>query len=98
MERGPTRLAARVVADLAGEGVDLGVEAVEVVQRDRLEGHRYLGAAELVGAVMADDHVLESKEQLARERLAGQVGGAIDLGAEQLDAHDQVADELALVG
>ena len=51
LERGPARVAAGVVADLAGEGVDLGVEVVEVVKRDRLERHRQLRAAELVRAV-----------------------------------------------
>ncbi len=69
-----------------------------MVQRDRLGGHRHLGAAELERAVVADDHVLEPQEQLGRERLAGQVGGLRDLVAEHLHAHDQVADELALVG
>ena len=43
LERRPARLAAGVVADLAGEGVDLGVEVVEAVQGDRLERHRQLG-------------------------------------------------------
>ena len=47
---------------------------------------------------MADDHVFEPQQELGRERLAGQVGGPLDLVAEHLDAHDQVADELALVG
>src|SRR5689334_12939701 len=64
MEWGPARLTAGVVADLAGEGMDLGVEAVEVVERDRLQGHRHLRAAELVRAVMADDHVLEPEQDL----------------------------------
>ena len=68
------------------------------MQRDRLEGHRQLGAAELVGAVVADDHVLEPQEQLGRERLARQLGAPLDLLREHLHAHDQVPDELALVG
>ena len=50
------------------------------------------------GAVVADDHVLEPQQQLGRERLAGQVGRLLDLVAEHLHAHDQVADELPLVG
>ena len=57
---------ARVLADLSGEGVDLGVEVVEVVERDGLGGHRELDAAELGGPVVADDHVLEPEQELGR--------------------------------
>src|SRR4051812_12496670 len=63
VERGPARLAAGVVADLAAEGVDLGVEAVQIMERDRLQRHGHLGTAELVRPVMADDHMLEPQEQ-----------------------------------
>ena len=96
--RGPRGVPGRVVADLAREGVELGVEVVEVMERDRLGGHRELRAAELVGAVVADDHMFEPEPQLLRERRPREVRDPSELLAEDADPHDEVADELALVG
>jgi hypothetical protein len=42
------------------------------MQGDRFGRHRQFRAAEFVGPVMADDHVLQSKEQLRRKRFTGQ--------------------------
>ena len=78
--------------------MDLGVEVVQVVQGDRLGRHRQLRAAEFVGAVMAQDHVLEPQQQFGGERLAGQVRHLGRLLVQHLDADDEVADQLALVG
>src|SRR3954453_6553622 len=82
LEGSPARVAAGVVADLAAEGVDLGVEVVQVMEGDGLERHRQLRAAELVRAVMADDHVLEPEQQVGREGLARQLRGALDFLAK----------------
>src|SRR5205823_5768684 len=59
IERRPGRRLVAVFPDIAREGVHLGVEVVERVERDRLRRHGQLWAAELVGAVMAQDHMLE---------------------------------------
>ena len=47
---------------------------------------------------MAQDQVLQPQQQFGRERLAGQVRHLPHLLVEHLDADDQVADQLALVG
>ena len=68
------------------------------MQGDSLGRHWELGAAELVGPVVAENHVLEPQQQLWRKRLAGQVRHAGYFLVEHLYTDDQVADELSLVG
>src|SRR6266576_2873912 len=57
---------------------------------DRL---RQLGRAEFIGAVMTDQQVLHQQRQLCRE-----IRNRGNLLVDQLDFHDQMAQELARVG
>jgi hypothetical protein len=68
------------------------------MERDGLERHGELGAAELVRAVMADDHVLQPEQELVWKRFAGQLGASGGLLSDHLHAHDEVSDELSFVG
>src|SRR4051812_28017153 len=68
------------------------------MKRHGFQGHGQLGAAELVGAVVADDHVLEPQEEFAGKWFAGQLLGPFNLVAQHLDAHDQVTYKLPQIG
>ena len=54
--------------ELVPQHLHLGLEIVEHVQQQRLGGHRQLGRAELVLAVMAQNHVLHQHAQLFGKR------------------------------
>src|SRR5580704_18714717 len=55
----PIRSRIGIVLDRTSELVHFCIEIIEVVQGDRFGRHRQPGAAELVGPVMAQNHVFE---------------------------------------
>jgi hypothetical protein len=60
---------------MSRETVNLGVEVVQVVQRDRLRPSSAISwTAELVRSVAAQDQVLQPQQQFLRERLARRSG------------------------
>ena len=63
------------------------------MQNNGFKRLRQLRRAEFIGAVMANQHVLDEHRQLR-----GKIRNCFDLLVDQLDFHDQVAQQLALVG
>src|SRR6516165_273287 len=74
IERRPSRRLISIFLNVAREAVDLGVQVIKAVEEYCFRRHGQLRAAEFVSAVMTEDHVLESEQQLGRKWLAGQVG------------------------
>src|SRR5260370_494660 len=79
--------------ELAAQGLHLRLEVVECAEEDGLGGHGELGGAELVLAVVREDHVLDQDEEPVREGCEG-----LRALAEHALRDADVADHLALEG
>src|SRR5262245_8663092 len=90
----PSAISARVFFQDLGDAVELRVEIVEQVQRDRLQRHGQLGAAKLVLSVVADDDVLEPQQQLDGEFFARQPLRFGDFVFQCAQHHNLVPNEL----
>ena len=90
---GPGRIQLGIALELRPHGFHLGIQIVQIVQHQRLGEHRQFGRAELVLAVMADDEVLDQYLELRRK-----VGNLRQLGVQQFQVDDQVAEQLPLGG
>jgi hypothetical protein len=97
IEGGPASGLVGFVLDLGGGVMDLGIEVIDAGEGDGFEGHGELWAAEFERAVVADDHVFESDAEIVWEGFVEEFFDLADFGAEEADALDQMADELAFV-
>ena len=66
----PAAVDVGAIIDQLGTIGDLGVQIVELMYRDRFQGHRQFRAAEFVLAMVTDDHVLDLGDQLFGKGLA----------------------------
>ena len=71
---------------------------VELVKGEGLECHGQLGGAELVGSMVAGDHVLDTDFRLGIEGLARAALDVVDLGIDNLQAEQHMAEELPGIG
>ena len=78
---------------LGGDGVDLGVDVVGVVDDQGLDRRRLLGGAELHLAVVGEDGVFQEEQGLVGE--AGDVPRGV---ADHVAAQDDVADQGPVLG
>ena len=90
---GPRRIQLGIALELGAHGFHLRVQIVQIMQHERLGEHGELGRAELVLAVVADDEVLD--QDLERR---GEAGNLLQLGVQQFELDDEVAQQLALGG
>ncbi len=69
-----------------------------MMQSNRLGSHRELRTAELIGSMVADQHVLDPQQRLHREFATQTLLSLGQLFVHHLDPLHQVADQLSLVG
>ena len=67
----PRTVLVRVVANQLLKVVNLGIEVVQMMERNGLERHREFRRAEFIFPVMTDNHVFEPQGELQRKFLAG---------------------------
>ena len=79
----------RLLFDEGAHAFHLGIEVVEVMEKESLGEDGYLGRAEFQMAVMAEDHVLDEVPQLD-----GELRQSLQLLRQHTDGDGDVAEQL----